>query len=364
MNSIKILIVEDNENEVEIYKTTIKRYEIQHERKVIFEIAFSVEEAKQKIDGSFDGAIIDLKLSHKGNEGSEVIENVKSNFRVPLFIYTGTPDNVDEDLKDKLKIYTKGEVTLDPILDEISEIHKTGLTKIMGGRGVIEETMNDIFWNNIFPTIESWKVISKKRETESSLLRYVVNHLIELLDNDSECSFSAETYIFPPVSNHFKTGSILKDKKDGSSYIILSPACDMVKRCDGKIKTDRILIAQIQDYRNTEVKSAIKKINNPATKPEDKADAEVKINKIIRNNYSLYYHFLPFTKFYSGGVINFRRINTYTSEEVFSTFGEPIVQISNFFMKDVIARFSSYYSRQGQPDLDFEIVITDLIENF
>ena len=32
----------------------------------------------------------------------------------------------------------------------------------------------------------------------------------------------------------------------------------------------------------------------------------------------------------------------------------PSIQISPPFVKDIVARFSSFYSRQGQPTVDFD----------
>lgn len=43
-------------------------------------------------------------------------------------------------------------------------------------------------------------------------------------------------------------------------------------------------------------------------------------------------------------------------EKLLEAFENPSVQISSLFLKDIVARFSSYYARQGQPDIDYEKV--------
>ena len=52
--------------------------------------------------------------------------------------------------------------------------------------------------------------------------------------------------------------------------------------------------------------------------------------------------------------LNFRSVSTVGVDELEQTFQlPPGVQISPPFVKDIVARFSSYYARQGQPDIDF-----------
>ncbi len=63
-----------------------------------------------------------------------------------------------------------------------------------------------------------------------------------------------------------------------------------------------------------------------------------------------YFHYLPQTNAFVGGVVNFRHLETFNLEEFGSVFEEPSVQISPVFTKDIVARFSAYYARQGQPD--------------
>jgi hypothetical protein len=45
-------------------------------------------------------------------------------------------------------------------------------------------------------------------------------------------------------------------------------------------------------------------------------------------------------------------ISTYTEEELNHQFKKTLTQISPAFVKDIVSHFSSYYARQGQPDID------------
>lgn len=162
-----------------------------------------------------------------------------------MVVFTGTPQNFEQD-PSNIKTYKKGEVRYDEIFDYFFDIYNTGLTKIFGGRGTIETEMLKIFWNNIFPSIDSWKLhASNDKETEKALLRFTVNHLLELLDDSGIC-FPEEMYILPLNPDHLKTGTIVSKKETREKYIVLSPSCDLAKH-NGKFKTDRILVCGIEN---------------------------------------------------------------------------------------------------------------------
>ena len=64
--------------------------------------------------------------------------------------------------------------------------------------------------------------------------------------------------------------------------------------------------------------------------------------------------YLPETSLFNGGIINFRKIETYTLKDFKSKFEMPNAQVAMTFAKDIVSRFSNYYARQGQPDFDFD----------
>ena len=81
---------------------------------------------------------------------------------------------------------------------------------------------------------------------------------------------------------------------------------------------------------------------------------QMSLNQLQHNGYSTYFHYLPETKVFSGGFINFRKIETFKLKDFRKTFEDPIAKISPSFVRDIVARFSSYYARQGQPDFDLD----------
>ena len=72
----------------------------------------------------------------------------------------------------------------------------------------------------------------------------------------------------------------------------------------------------------------------------------------FNNNHTDYYHWLPNVDFFDGGFLNFRKLKTLKKDDFENQFEEPSIQISPFFVKDIVARFSSFYAWQGQPDIE------------
>lgn len=352
---MRLLLVEDTDSDIDACLSTVKRYNKQKDYKIDCVVTKSKDQALSVLDSSFDGAIIDLKLSNGGNdaEGNDVIADIQNKRRIPLIILSGTPENAQAECS-YLGCFKKGTIEYGEIFDKFYEIYKTGLTKIMGGRGVIEDAMQEIFWGHLLPHLDVWKQYgSEGKETERSILRLVLNHLHELLGNDENASHPEEMYIYPPLQKGFKTGSILKQKLGSGLCVVLNPACDLVMRATGQIKTDRLLLVEIDDESK-----AYKHILEKLGTEEEKRHI---LNKFFSNSYSQFYHWLPTTTFFPGGFVNFRKLSTMSLKQCLKDYDLPRTQVSSHFVKDILSRFSSYYSRQGQPDIDFDQIITRIL---
>lgn len=348
---MRLLIVEDVEQELESFRDDLEDYKIEKERDVDLVECKTLEEALNKLDNSFDGAIIDLKLAnHRSNEGNQVVEKIrKSFFRIPIAIFTGNPGDWDHSLNEKtmlIDVFTKGETGHYELLDRFWKIYNTGLTRIMGGRGLIEQQLSEAFLKNLLPQIDTWISYGEidPERTEKALLRYTLNHLFQLLEEDGERCFPEEFYLYPPVSEEITTGSIVKEETGDQSCVVLSPACDLVIRKSGEFKTDRILLVEIESKDNV-VNTALNGITRTRSQ-------ENKLRDVSNNNYTDYYHWLPEAYSFEGGFLNFRKLRTLDKTEFNEKFEKPLIQISPFFVKDIVSRFSSFYARQGQPDID------------
>lgn len=342
-----ILLIEDHKDDSDACIKTVKRMNEENmEEKYHVTVASTFDEAIDNIkDRDYQGVIVDIKLDGE-NSGNDVIHQIIDSYRMPVVVMTGTPDT-DLELDSPIKIYKKGEARYDEIIIALEKANQTGLFNVIGGKGIIEKTMNKVFWENLYPQINVWEEYAKNEiDTEKILLRYTVAHIMELLDEEGPNYCTEEMYIKPPVSLGIHTGTIVQSNNDNKHYIVLSPPCDLAIH-NGNMKTDRILLCEIDDFS---------KVNSEALKGYTKADKKRKALKdILKNNYVEYYHWLPENCLFPGGYVNFRNVITFTPEEYVSEFGDPLIKIQEFFVKSILNRFSTYYARQGQPDFDFEV---------
>jgi len=350
MSDFKLLVVEDDEQDMKTCKDAVERYGDEKQRKIKMVECRSADEALHELDNSFDGAIIDLKLAHQGDEGNRVInEIVDSCFRIPIAIMTGTPDNANNDFT-YIGIYKKGETGYAELLDIFWGIHNSGVTRIMGGRGIIEKTLNMVFLNNFIPNKDKWVKYgaSDSSRTEKALLRHTLSHLIQLLDKNGERYYPEEVYLYPYLTDGIQTGDIVKQKDSNRMFVVMNPACDLVVRDNGHFKTNRILLVDIDTHLNVFPDHSASALSNRKKKELEKA---------YQNNKSPFYHWLPKTKFFKGGFINFRKLHSHKIEDFHNHYTPFKILISPSFVKDITARFSSYYARQGQPDIDYKSFI-------
>ena len=338
MNTMKILLVEDLKEQQDAFKDSVEVFNDRNQLKVEYEIAEDISSALEKIDGSYDGAIIDLRLGNDESGGNEIVRQLRDPFtRIPVIFVTAFVDDVI-DHQSIINKRRRQDERYESDLTLFQGIYNTGLTRIMGGRGVIEENLTEVFLNNLLPQIETWVSYGETdlARTEKALLRYALNHLFQLLEEGDENCFPEEVYLYPHVSETITTGSIVKEKTSNQPFVILSPACDLViEQHNGEFRTDHILLVEIES-----VNDALEGRRN-----------RNRVESLVRNNRQ-YRHWLPSTKFFEGGVVNFRKLKTLNENEFREQFEKPCIQISPPFVKDIVSRFSSYYARQGQPDID------------
>ncbi len=119
-------------------------------------------------------------------------------------------------------MFPRAAVEYDVPLDFLFDMYDTGLTRIFGGRGYIEIAMNRVFWKHVIPQLDAWKKHkSIGKDTEKALLRFIINHIVDFVDEEVENYFPEETYICPSTSKSLKTGSIVMKRNSDQCYVIL-----------------------------------------------------------------------------------------------------------------------------------------------
>lgn len=364
--SFRLLIVEDDAESHEQYQLYIE--EFASDKPIEFDVktARSFDEADSLTSRfEFDGAVVDLKLRTDGNEGefegNRLIEEFTSTVRCPVIVYSANHMNLSEDARKRVfKVFSRDDVFND-VLQNFYLIQECGLPEIMKKKGLIEGYLDQIYWDVISERIDTWTEYSLSgRNTKNAMLRLILNHLIELIGQDHSKYFPDEAYLTISTETAYKTGQLFKDENTNSTYMIISPACDLVIHQSGP-KSEFIQLCRVYGHREEPVLSHIQKADAelpPNTDPDyERLRLERKAScSFLKNgpsNGADFYHYLPKSGLFDGGVINFREVLTVTRETMSSNYRPLGIQVSAPFLKDIVGRYSSYYSRQGQPVFDF-----------
>jgi hypothetical protein len=361
---ISVLIIEDDRKQVQIIYDAIDDYNNEEDS----EYCITCSSASNYNDSlvtllseNFDVAIIDLNLDSSSTDpseldGNKLVDVIVNKLRFPIIIRTGFPQQFFSEKINKdnsfLKIYAKDDF-VDDIIKEIVKWFKIGLTSTLGTKGTLEHYINKLFWEQISLNINEWENSEHEyKDQEKSLLRYTLNVLQSYLEIDIESgkyeSFHpAEVYIKPPVNEDLFFGDILKNAQD-ESFIVLTPSCEMAQK-----KYKNILIARILKFDELTdfMSEKLSYIESPSSKKRGK------LEKWFRNAHSnsLGYHFLPAYSDFLGGFIDFQDIKSVKPEDGEFT---KVATVTNQFAKDISSRFTLYYARQGQPNLNSEIIFS------
>ena len=335
MSELQLLLVEDEDRVVREYQDVREAYVKEHERPISMRSETNLADAIRSLDGSLDAAIVDLNLGTDTSDGGKVIEQVKKHFRIPVVVLTATPADALVE-PPVVGVYTKGEHSFGQILDRLWDIYEVGLTKIMGGTGLLEQRLNQVFLKNLIPTLDVWIGYAQhdKERAKKALLRYALSHLVADMEADETPSYPEEVYLAPPLEDSLQTGTLVTHKKGQDCYVVMTPACDLVEREDGKPKTDVVVVAKVVPEADL-----YNKLQANSSRQRD----------LKRNNDSNCYHWLPQCDAVEGGFVDFRRLKTVPLEKFNDKFDHLRARVAPSFVKDIVSRFSTFYARQGQP---------------
>ncbi|MDU8964574.1 response regulator [Clostridium tertium] len=362
MKTLKLLILDDDEMNLNEYSEEINLFNLTNEE-FKFEAFSCVNLSEGKnllLSNSINYAIIDLRLhnsiSGASESGNDLIIEIQESFRIPTTVVSGFLNDFDSEIKKSFFIncISRDKANISEILNNFCVFEKCGLSDIFGTSGKLDNLINSIFWNNIANIIDP----NDKSTciTSDNILRYISNYIKEFLtyttDGIDIDYHPIEFYFIPPIHNKILNGTILE--YDGRTYVNLTPACDI-----SNDKTKYFQLVSIDSFESCdEIKKCLETVS-----PDNKSKVEKNLKKILTNNSSLKYHFLPPHRSFKGGLINFQTVISINKKEIIES-SQIIGSISPDFIKDITARFGLYYSRQGQPNFsNLEYIYKNLYEN-
>lgn len=355
MESLQLLIIEDEEAQIESYQDIIDQHNKKSSPQITPTFSKTFKEGQEALKSPFyDGAIIDLKLSNSEElEGRTLVESVFKKIRIPIMIYSGSIAQIDDIKENALlkKRLRTSEFT--SVLSEIIGIYNTGITRYLRPDGSFDQKLTNIFWDHLSNSLDTWI----EHNNQESLLRYILSHFQEYLEINMEGTFEEyhphEVYIKPPIKKNLHTGDLIVYEEQ--LFLILTPACDIVIQGWNNIpegtktpirKSDNLILVKVKDF---DVKEFCKDKNGSVDKS--------KIKNFVTNS-SYRFHYLPPSLNDNGYLVDFQDITTIPFNEGL----ERLATISSPFIKDIISRFSNYYSRQGQPTYSQDKIVEDLFK--
>lgn len=343
---MKILLVEDDQQTIETCKESASLYE--NDSIEIVSIT-SLSDNLIEFIGKVDFAIVDMTLNGDGQAGNTIINRMNTICsRIPTVIYTGTPDECDNE--NVLKVFKKTE-KCNEIFDFLYPIYQTGITEIIGHKGYLEKIINKYYQEVFIQQKELWIEKTTKVDpgiVKKALLRSSIYHIEELLNDPYDKALLEEFYVIN-FDTYLKPGQLFKKKDDSKYFILLTPACDLVERTDKqrnqKYSIDNLTFCEIE---------SIEKIGYKECSSDDKTMNKEKRESAEKrfSNLGQYYQWLPpYGKVFKGGVVNFEKVFSEPINKIDHEFEKLKIKVADPYIKNIVSRFSSCFARQGQPDL-------------
>lgn len=345
--TINIIIVEDDSHQQEMYKDCIDEFnkeDTEYEIKV-FQFKDDSEVPKTLYNHRIDAIIIDLNWGRGGtnNEGNRLVEKIRADCRVPIFIISGNLSLLENDDEETIifKKYQRDGLDLECVLNEIKELYDTGYTKAIGNGSKLDKMIGEVFWQHMSKVIAHWKGFDEEIKVQR-MLRFAATRINEMLTKNGEDKHdyydAVEFYITQPENKKIFTGDIIN--YDSEQYIVMTAACDIEND-----KSDYVVLCKIDNKILKDIYCGLK---------EDVSSAKQKFDTYIKNNKQRY-HLLPPCDLFLGGAADFQCIQSVPKTELEGL--ESVISINPVFVKDIQARFSHYYGRQGQPQLNKDSII-------
>ncbi len=393
--NIRVLHIDDDKQVLQDVKQILNGMQIGDDTIIIKEGCDFNEGIEKLKSDIFDLIFLDLCLgdANDGSDkvGEEIFEKIKELAFVPIIFFTALPGYVQNLESDIVRVAGKA-AGYQELIYQIKSILSTGFINMKSDIDlIIKEAIRRYFWDFVHPNqpivahIKNDDVSLKYlllRRLSKSLSSEVIKNNIDDPQLDKDKAHPMEFYIYPPVDGEFETGDIVKEKESGDFFIIITPACDLIKRANGKRKAEKILIIQAIDiltmpaclkYKDAQLQKE-KLLKDQQALPENKRQefngAIEKIEKqiinlggevkILMKPGNDRFFFLPKTPFLPGLLIDFQFKKTIIYEKLESEY-DVIATLDDPHSQSMQSSFIRYYNRVGFPDLDIDYVFNKLM---
>lgn len=347
---IRLLIVEDNEEEIRSWQRTIERYNASAAGiELVASYAVDAGEAMNAIKGQdFDAAVVDIRLKAglKGDtpdaSGNIVLEQILKAEMAVVAAYSGEtnaveiPNGADHIVKFE-KGGGNGEV-LNWLTSQAGMIDQIRIAQTM-----IRREMARVFVRSVWPRWQNWLTNDPpypQPQIRNALARHITSHvLVSLLGASEQKAHAEEWYFVPPVGDKLMTGDLIES--EGKVEVVITPRCD--------IATDKYSTIQLASCE-------------PCVDDWKKALAQIaetsksgKMSELLQHSKKSSEHFLPPMRLANGEQKGPYRVQFTTIRSVPKTDADALVPkrvatLTPEFLPSLVERLGAYFSRIGTPD--------------
>lgn len=337
-------MIEDDKTEVDSFRISLDVFNEDKDTEIVLYVCdgADLKHFEYLYRERIDVIIIDIKLG--SNDGNEIIKEIINKKRLPVIIYTGNVNDItiDEPLSSLYIVFDRKKVKHNEMLDYIMEVFNSNYTITIGNNGLIDDEIQNIF-NNYYKTFLS------DENSQESIMRMVSSIIYDKYSSNDDESLEIqinESYFVNSGRGKTYAGEIYKSSK--KYYIITNPPCDI----ENKNALDRYALLGINiDKYNELIREKI----------ERSYDGINEISQTLKNSITPYinnskgrFHLIPEFGDFPGGIIDFQDIITVPKKKFYRHKFEYSVTVVPHIFSNILARFSSYYSRQGQMNYSLE----------
>lgn len=347
---IKLLIIEDDPIQSAVIKSAVIAWNLENKLNRCNQIDADIIENdvdvyKMIFDTKYDCFALDINWG-KGQEfaGGELAKKIINSKRVPIAVYSGDLSSI-EDLEESIgfKKFNRSEVPFRQVLTFASEIKSKGIFDLIGNGGKVEQKMREIFWKDLQSITEYLEGIPENND-ESVFTRIISTRLIDYLSSvDRNPQKYFEFYIHPSQKKRVANGDIYRFEETCNEevvaeyYIVMTPVCKLVNN------------PPINNVNLVKIDNAHAKIQSIKTKET----ANNRVSAMSEVNKKDELHFIPpLNGVFEMGIADFSIVRTVRLSDL-NVARQRVTTINPVYMKDIQSRFSQFFAKQGQPDIDF-----------
>lgn len=349
---INLLVIEDDENQIQSINDAIEAFNLDSPEDIIAADYHRNDAGvyKDVFYKKYDCIVLDINWGRgKETAGRELAKKIIDSKRVPVFVYSGNLNEI-EDIEERFGFRKFLRTTpFREIIDEAKKLKDSHIFDLLGYEGIIDQKILKVFWNDID---SARKFVAKIPEHDNSdaLGRIITTRVVELLniDVDSAKQKFYEFYIYPSLRKTPNNGDIYRliVGDETNYYLIITPTCQLL---NGTVPYANLLKIDFSNRKIDDVMNAAEQ------------NRISKLTVLVTNPPAALHFIPPFSDEFDMGVINFNSIITRPVADLVEV--NKVTTINPAYMKDVQARFSQYFSKQGQPAIDIEHLCGEIFRN-